>query len=256
MRDIYAHILHAVIVASAGVFIFLCILVPAYGQTMQSTNYRIQSDSINVGGGLGTSTNYRLESTAGEVATGDRSGSTYALRGGYQHMVSNYIAISASANVTMTPSIGGATGGTANGSTIVMVTTDSAAGYTLSIAAGQNPAMQSGANSIDNYAPGGTPSFDFTVGASDAFFGFSPSGEDITSRFLDNGASCGSGSTDSALACWDGITTSNAEIARATAANTPLGATTTVHFRVGVGASAAQAEGVYVATTTLTAVSL
>ena len=31
-------------------------------QTMQSTNYRIQSDSINFGGGLSTSTNYTLES--------------------------------------------------------------------------------------------------------------------------------------------------------------------------------------------------
>ena len=39
-----------------------------FAQVMQSTSYRIQSDSINFGGGFSSSTNYNLESTGGEIA--------------------------------------------------------------------------------------------------------------------------------------------------------------------------------------------
>ena len=39
-------------------------------QVRSSTNYQLQSDSINIGGGLSSSTNFVQESTVGEVATG------------------------------------------------------------------------------------------------------------------------------------------------------------------------------------------
>lgn len=42
----------------------------AGAQVMQSTNYQIQSDSINIGGGFSSSSNYAVESTVGEVGTG------------------------------------------------------------------------------------------------------------------------------------------------------------------------------------------
>lgn len=157
----------------------------------------------------------------------------------------------------MTPSIPGISGGIANGSTTVTVTTDSPAGYQMTIAASQSPAMQKGSDTISDYIPvGGDPDFAFITDAVDAQLGYSPSGVDITSRFKDNGVSCNAGTSETALACWDGLSTSAVEIVRRTSANTPNGSTTTVNFRVGIGGSVVQTGGTYTATTTLTAVSL
>lgn len=226
------------------------------GQVMQSGNYRIQSDSINFGGGLSTSSAYRLESTAGEVATGDSSSLNYGLRAGYQQMVTNYISLTAADPVTLSPSIPGVSGGVANGSTTVTVTTDSSAGYQLSISSTETPSMRKNADSIADYIPLGVPDFTFITNATDSHFGYSPSGIDVVTRFKDDGAFCNVGVLETALACWDGLATTEEPISRSTTANTPNGATTTINFRVGVGGSVVQAVGTYTATTTLTAISL
>jgi hypothetical protein len=225
-------------------------------QVMGSTNYRIQSDSVNLGGGLGTSTTYRLESTAGEVGTGELTSTTYALKAGYQQMQEVYIALTAASSVSLSPSIPGISGGISNGSTTVTVTTDSPSGYTLTILASQNPAMQKGADTIADYTPGGAPDYTFVTNPADAHLGYSPSGVDIVSRFRDNGVSCNVGTDDTPLACWDGLSTSAATVAQRTSSNQPLGSTTTVFFRVGVGGSVFKASGTYTATTTLTALPL
>lgn len=225
-------------------------------QVMGSTNYRIQSDSVNLGGGLGTSTSYRLESTAGEVGTGELTGTTYSLKAGYQQMQEVYIALTAASSVSLAPSIPGISGGISNGSTTVTVTTDSPSGYTLTIRASQSPAMQKGADTIADYTPAGAPDYTFVTNPADAHLGYSPSGVDIVSRFKDNGASCNAGSGDTLLACWDGLSTSVVTIAQRTSPNQPLGSTTTVFFRVGVGGSVFKASGTYTATTTLTALPL
>ena len=87
---------------------------------MSSSNYKIESDSVNFGGGLSESASYRLESTAGEVATGDSSSASFRLHAGYQQMHETYIAFDDPADdVTMSPSLGGITGGTSNGATSV-----------------------------------------------------------------------------------------------------------------------------------------
>lgn len=222
----------------------------------ESTNYRIESDSINIGGGLSTSTSYGLESTAGEIATGESGSASFNLRAGYQQMHAVYIALGGATAVTMTPSIPGVSGGFANGSTTVAVTTDSAAGYALTIHSSQSPAMQKGADSIADYVPSGDADFAFITNAADAHFGYSPSGVDIVTKFIDNGIACGVAGEDTPLACWDGLPTSDETIAQSSSPNHPNGATTTVYFRVGVGGSVLQAPGVYIATTTLTALPL
>jgi hypothetical protein len=243
--------------ASITTFLLIASLHVAGAQVMQSGNFQIQSDSINFGGGFSTSSNYRLESTAGEVGTGESDSENYALKAGYQQMQEVYIAISGAANVTMSPSIPGVTGGTANGSTTVTVTTDSPAGYELTIASETSPAMQKGADSIADYAPAGAnPDFTFTTGAADAHFGYTPQGTDVVQRFLDNGASCNTGSSNAALSCWDGLSMTPETIASQTTPNHPGGTVTTVYFRVGVGGSVVQPAGVYAATTTLTALAL
>lgn len=250
-------------VMSTAVSAFVCVcailgsLSLGNAQTMQSTNYRIQSDSVNFGGGLGTSTNYTLESTVGEIGTGDLSGTNYNLKAGYQQMVTTFLSMTVADAVLMTPSIPGISGGIANGSTTVTVTTDSSAGYQMTISASQSPAMQKGSDTIADYAPAGNPDFSFTTDATDSHLGYSPSGVDVATRFKDDGvSSCNTGVSETALACWDGLSTTPREIVRRISANTPNGSTTTVNFRVGIGGSVVQTSGVYVATTTLTTLPL
>ena len=229
----------------------------AFAQVMQSSNYQIQSDSVNFSGGLSTSTNYQLQSTAGEVATGQSSSTNYAMNAGFQQMQQISISLSGVANIDMTPSIPGVSGGIANGSTTLKVTTDSPSGYSLSISSTESPAMQKGADTIADYTPSsGNPDFSFTTGPSDSHFGFTPEGVDIMSRYKDNGSACNTGTSDTHLSCWDGLSTSAKIIASSPNANQPSGATTTINFRVGVGGSVVQAPGYYVATTTITALPL
>ncbi len=231
---------------------------PVLAQVMQSTNYRIEQDSVNVGGGFSTSTSYTLESTAGEVSTGYSSSTNYAVHAGYQQSGSAYLALTGAQNVVMSPSLGGVTGGTSNGSTTVTVTTDNGAGYQLTIAASSSPAMRSASSvTIPDYAPAGAnPDFTFAVSSSQARFGFSPEGVDIGARFKDNGSACNTGSGDTSLSCWDGLSTSDAIISTRGSSNQPSGTDTTIKFRVGIGSSVIQEEGTYIATTTLTAIAL
>ena len=225
-------------------------------QVMQSGSYQMQSDSVNFGGGFSSSTNYQQESTFGEVATGLGTSATYNLYAGYQQMQTVFISISGATNVSLQPELGGVTGGESNGSTTITVITDSPAGYELNIKASDSPAMQSLADSIADYNVTGDPDFSFTYADGEAFFGFTPEGADITDRFRDNGALCNLDSEDASLACWEGLTTTDATIASAANANHPDGATTTIHFRVGIGSNAMVVPGEYVATTTVTAVAL
>ena len=229
----------------------------ASAQVRSSSNYQIQSDSVNFAGGLSTSSNYFLESTAGEAGTGVSTSSTYSLQAGYQQMQEVFISMSAVASVTMSPSLGGITAGTSNGTTSVLVTTDSPSGYQLTISSENSPAMVSGVNTIDDYVPQGNPDPDlsFTVTAGNAYFGFSPEGLDVTQRWKNNGSVCNTGSNITYLTCWDGLSTTEKVIAQGSA-NQPSGATTTLHFKVGIGTDMSVAPGVYTATTTLTALPL
>jgi hypothetical protein len=116
--------------------------------------------------------------------------------------------------------------------------------------------MQKEGDSIADYVPAGDPDFTFSTGAADAHLGYTPEGADIVQRFKDNGSSCNMGTQESSLACWDGLSTTEEVISSSVTANHPLGSTTTVRFRVGVGSSVVQPPGLYTATTTLTALPL
>jgi hypothetical protein len=225
-------------------------------QVRTSTNYQLQSDSINAGGGYSESASYQQESTVGEIGTGVSDSSTYSLRAGYQQMQEVFISLASTGDVIMSPDLPGLTGGTSNGSSTFTVITDSPSGYQLLIEAANNPAMQSGANSIADYVPVGVSDFTFTVGAGEAYFGFTPQGNDIVQAFKDDGADCNIDSGDTALACWDGLSVAPKTIAEGIGANHPDGATTTVNFRVGLGTNPGVIAGVYTATTTVTALPL
>lgn len=225
-------------------------------QVRTSSNYQMQSDSINIGGGLSSSTSYVQESTIGEIGTGLSDSGTYYLHAGYQQMQEIFLSLATTGDVVMTPNLPGLTGGTSNGSTTLTVITDNPAGYSLTIEAENNPAMQSSTETIADYNAGADPDFSFSIGSIDAHFGFSPEGVDISQSWRDFGGACNTGSGDTTLACWDGLSTTATVIAEGIGANHPAGATTTVSFRVGIGSAAGVVAGVYTATTTVTALPL
>ncbi len=113
--------------------------------------------------------------------------------------------------------------------------------------------MQSSTHSISDYVPNGAnPDFTFSTGATESHFAFSPEGSEIAERYKDNGNTCGVSTSDTALACWDGLSTTPRVIAESATGNHPNGTATSIRFKVGIGGSAGQVEGVYTATTTLT----
>lgn len=238
----------------------LCIAVlsVSFAEVRSSSNYQLESDSINIGGGFSSSSNYRQESTVGEIATGRSSSSQYSLQAGYQQMQEVYLSLFPGGNVVMDTDINGLTGGTSNGSTTFRVTTDSPAGYQLTIEAEGEPAMNraGGPETIADYDAGVDADFSFLTNGTDAHFGFTPEGVDTAQAFLDDGGTCGVGSLNTSLACWDGLATTSVVIAQGAGSNHPAGATTTIFFRVGVGSGAGVIAGEYIATTTVTALPL
>lgn len=231
-----------------------------FAEQMSSSNYKIQFDSLNVGGKLSSSTNYLIEDTVGEIATGLGESSSYKLQAGYQQMHLVYLSMTAASNVAMSPTIDLSTGGTSNGSTNTTATTDSAAGYELYVKASSSPAMQGNTSSgtISNYTPNGSgPDFTFSVASTAAEFGFTPEGNDITSEYKDDGVSlCNTGATSTADTCWNPVTTTNELISQRTSGNHPNGTQTTLKFKLTVGSASTIVADTYTATTTLTVIAL
>lgn len=227
---------------------------------MSSSNFKVLDQSVNFAGNYSSSTNYQMQDTVGEIATGFSSSTNYRISAGYQQM--NIVAISVvpPGNVTMTPALGGVTGGTSNGSTTFIVTTDDTAGYTSTIQASSSPALvntSSSTNSFADYVPsGGAPDFTFSLLPAQSLFAFSVQGTDADQRWKNNGSVCNSGGTSSALTCWDGLSTSIKTIADRTSNNQPSGTQSTIYFRAGIGSARNQPNGTYVATTTLTVIPL
>jgi hypothetical protein len=167
-------------------------------------------------------------------------------------------------NVTLAPSLGGLTGGTANGSTQVVVLTNDHLGYQMTLAASSSVGMIgnfNGANNIPALVPAtpSVPDFNFnTVAANAAAFAYiveASTTADLTQIFKDNGAVCNAGAGDTVGSCWLNASTTAVGIVNRSSATTASGATTTLKFRVIISANPSPAipDDTYVATTTLTA---
>ncbi len=164
-------------------------------------------------------------------------------------------------NVTMSPSLGGITGGTANGQTQVVVTTNDIIGYNMTIQASTSLGMQGTASST-NYIPAystTTPDYNFVLPANTARFGYTVNASttgDVVQFFRNNGTICNqSGGTSNGSNCWIGATTTAVTIVNRNLPTQAPGATTTLYFRVGIAANPIPAipNDTYVATSTLTA---
>ncbi len=228
-----------------------------FAASMQSSGYKIQSDSINVGGVRQTSDNYISEDTVGEAGTGLSSSDNYSLRAGYQQMQEVYLAISVSTpSIIMSPNIGGVSGGQSNGSTSATIITDSPGGYSLTVKASTAPAMATSTYSFDDYTTQtANPDFTWSIVNTTSAFGFTPEGADIVQKFQDNGVdTCNAGSSDSPDACWYKFSTTTETIAQKNIPNHPAGTATALKLKAESGTNHIQVAGQYQATITITAV--
>jgi hypothetical protein len=168
------------------------------------------------------------------------------------------------ADITMSPSLAGITGGTSNGSTYVRVLTNNALGYNMTLSASSSAGMlgNSQGGTIPALVPAvaGVPDYAFTtMAANTAGFAYtveaSTTGE-ITQPFRDNGSACNTGSGEVANTCWLNATTGPMMIVNRSSQTAASGATTTIKFRTIIMPSPSPAipQDTYVATTTLTAV--
>lgn len=250
MRQLKIIIIVAVLLILAGAR-----MAPVFAYVMQSTDYRIQRDSINIGGADGTSTDYNLQDTVGEVGSGMSTSTSFALNAGYQQL--EYISLTVPSSTLLSPSITGLSGGTATGLSDINVATNNATGYSLEISASTSPAMKllAGSGSFSDYAPAGSdPDFTWSMPNTSSAFGFSPEGPDVIARYLDNGSACNqTGGTDTAGACWDGFSTSPKIVSQSASANEPNGTTTTVRMQAESGSHHSQAPGHYRAEVVVTA---
>lgn len=167
-------------------------------------------------------------------------------------------------NTSLTGPLNGITGGTGNGTTTVAVQTNSATGYTMSIAFynnGTDNAMLGDSTAsesiLDLPATSSEPGFTFDTSSTSAVFGYTVSADnssDLDASFKDNGSACNTGSGYTYDRCWMEPQTSSFQIInRSTSATS---ATTTINFRVYVpnSPSPALVADTYTATATLTAV--
>lgn len=243
--------------------IIFCLLVSAYGSLayeMGSDSYRIQESSINVGGlDSQTSTSYKLRETIGETAAGDAASASYRLKMGYQPMLEIYIAISSvlPEQVTMSPNIGGLTGGQSNGSTSINVITDNPSGYSLFVRSVDSPALATSSYIFADYTPAlaGSPDYTWSISAITSEFGFTPYGQDTVTKYRYIGETCNLEGTAHPDYCWYNFSTSSNEvIASAYYSNHPAGSQTIVKFRAESGNQNVQPPGQYQATIITTAI--
>jgi hypothetical protein len=168
--------------------------------------------------------------------------------------------------VTLSPSLGGLTGGTSNGGTQFIITAGSSSGYSVTLTASSSLGMIGNASST-NYIPAYATSssfaadYVFNVPANKAYFGYTVEASttaDLTQLFKDNSSgACGTGSNDTADACWVGATSTPLLIINRGGPTAASGATTTLKFRVKIMPNPVPVipDDTYIATTTLTATS-
>jgi hypothetical protein len=165
------------------------------------------------------------------------------------------IAFSTTQNaLTMSNSIGGATGGEASSTATVAVTSNDSTGYTIAIKFSDAVAMNhvEALDTIENYGST-TPDYDMNINGQLSGFAYTVSSTNQVAAFNNTGSACGSGSNKSVDHCYTmhGTPTSDFTIVDSSAVATAE--QTLVGFKVIVAPSSGLVNGDYVATTTLTA---
>jgi hypothetical protein len=225
------------------VFIFLFVSIfPIFlsALTMQSTNYRMESDNpLTAGGGAGSTVNYLYESDIGELSTGRIASAGYKIGEGYLSQQNFTISVSSPLDTTMSPDIPGMTGGTADASIIWNVMTDADSGFNMKIKSSASPAMQLGSGYyFDDYVPQstGVPDYGWSVASNNAEFGFTvepATDADASQLFRDNNSNtCNTGSYQTSNKCWLNFNgTTNINVINRTVRTSAAGEDETIKFR-------------------------
>ena len=246
-----------------GVIFLVCFSITASAYVAGSTNYRLQSDSLNSGGELATSTNYRIEDTTGEVSTGDSSSTSYKAFAGFQQMQAVSLSVSAPTNITMTAL--SLTQDTSVGNSSWIVITDNSAGYSTTVYAEVSGACSDtdGQGAIDAMCDISTgESFkDVSISkhlwsvSNEYAFGWSAYGDNVTGHGTDSDCIAGT-DVPSAGLLWQGFNASTAyQIASSSERTSPSGTTTTLCVATEQDTVFAP-SGTYTATTTITVITL
>jgi hypothetical protein len=163
-------------------------------------------------------------------------------------------------NVTMSPVLGGITGGTSNGIVSVAVRTNDLSGYSMTIQASTSLGMQgvaSSSNYIAQYTPASPTVPDYNFRTDINGFGYNVNAStttDVPLPFRYTGSACNTGSTVDSLHCWFPATSSAYTIINRNTITPTTGATTTLSFMVNLIPNNMLPNDTYVATTTLTAI--
>ncbi len=221
-----------------------------------SNSFRLQYDSLNSEGGSSDSTTYNLQDTMGEQAVGVSESDNFKIKSGFWHLSETNISISSPSDFSLSNSIGGVSGGTAEGSVIWNVATDSLSGYSLNIRSVTFPTLKSASASLSDFSPADAniPDFEWSIEPTESEFGFSPEGSDVISKFKDDGFdTCGTGSQNSVNKCWYNFKTTDETISQSSGTNNPAGTNTEFKLKAQVGNSRFQPEGDYTAQLVVTA---
>lgn len=182
--------------------------------------------------------------------------------------INNEISFSTTAtDVTMVGSLNGLTGGMSTGTTQVIVKTNNALGYNMTISFASSSygtaAMNrnGGGGDIEDYTPASAGVPDFTFGTETfgqlAYTISASTTADLDQTFRNNGSACNNNSGGDVVAsCWYNPSTTAETIVNRTTATSASGEGTMVHFRVHIPNNPTPAipSGTYTATATLTAV--
>jgi hypothetical protein len=137
------------LIKSFGIFLFLLATSFQCRAQMSSDNFRINADSINAGGGYGSSDSYALNSTLGEIATGVGASGTYKMKAGFWQMVNTYLILTVDDNTKDLGSL--LPGSPITGQTTVDVTTDSWNGYALNVSKDHKMRHTNTSTTIDDH---------------------------------------------------------------------------------------------------------
>lgn len=233
---------------------------PMTAYMMSSQSYKIQSDSLNIGGIPENSDNYKTDDTIGEMFAGESKSENYTIKAGYQRMQEMTISISVPDTIHLTGDIPAITGGTANGQEAVTVKTDNPAGYKLELEASTDPALATSEDNFVDYEPVNPPTLDYNwiIGASNSRFGFTVSGTDAKQAYKSSGSICNqTGGTADGLHCWNGFAgATKITVAESEFPNHPNGTQTVINYFAQIKSNGFQTPGRYDAFITATATSL
>jgi len=130
----------------AGILFFPFSVIWAMG----SASYKIDADSLNSGGALGSSASFMLGDTLGEFVAGEGASNSYKTQDGFWQMVNTYLTLTVDSNTKNLGSL--LPGSPITGQTTVTVTTDAWNGYSLNVSEDHPMQHTDTVTEIDDYS--------------------------------------------------------------------------------------------------------